>query len=45
MFRRVGDIDNEEAEDLPEGILQLKLWCLVSLMSKSVNSKLVLEYK
>jgi hypothetical protein len=45
MFRRVGDIDNEEAEDLPKEILQLKLWCLVSLVSKFVNSKMVLEYE
>jgi hypothetical protein len=45
MFRRVGDIDNEEAEDLPKEILQLKLWCPTSLMSKFVNSKLILEYQ
>jgi len=27
MYRGVRDIDNDEAEDLPKEISQLKLWC------------------
>jgi hypothetical protein len=27
MYRGVRDVDNDEAEDLPEEILQLELWC------------------
>jgi hypothetical protein len=27
MYRGVRDIDNDKAEDLPEDILQIKLWC------------------
>ena len=27
MYRRVRDINNDEAEDLPKEILQLELWC------------------
>jgi hypothetical protein len=45
MFRRVGDIEDEEVEDLPKEISQLKLWCSVSLVSKFVDNKLVLEYE
>jgi hypothetical protein len=27
MYRGVRDIDNDKVEDLPEEILQIKLWC------------------
>jgi hypothetical protein len=45
MYRGVRDIDDDEAEDLPEEILQLKLWCSTWYMSKFVNGKLILEYE
>jgi hypothetical protein len=45
MYRGVRDIDNDEAEDLPEEISQLKLWCSTWQMGKFVNGKLILEYE
>ena len=45
MYRGVRDIDNDEAEDLPKEISQLKLWCSTWQMGKFVNGKLILEYE
>ena len=45
MYRGVRDVNNDEAEDLPEEILQLELWCSTWEMSKFVNGQLILEYK